>query len=357
MSGMFGAPIGISAAEQDQRSNILGALQGMEALGRIEQRPAQTRLINAQAAAAEGELEEKRQLAELASNTAKARAAAAQGHTLTVDNLRPQPTSLASPLLDMLAMGEKRGVSPGTLAPLAKQAAEIQHKEAQTASARAEEVKRNLDAQAKQLDLYGSFAMAGLQGPQQYAQARMQMEAAGIPTGKLPADWRAAVPMLRGIVTSSLKAKEAIELDMKKEQDAAQRARWGSANARDAEAVKTAQARTKLLKERTSVLHKNGGSGSKEETEAQKELRLARKAEREAKERKEFPAAPLDPEAREPGKTYTAANGVRFTWMMDPETGKGVGVPLPGVAKGVPGLSLRADDEDEDDALSEEDEE
>lgn len=317
MSGMFGAPIGISAAEQDQRQNILGATQAMEALGRIGMQPAETRLRTAQADAAEAAARERKQMEELAAGVARARTAAAAGRTLTVaDEPRARP-SMAQPLLDLLAAGEAQGTSPVLLAPYAKQAAEIQQKEASTASARAEEVKRKLDAEQKKAELIGSFAMAGLQGPQQYAQALMQLEAQGIPTDAFPRDWRQAVPMLKGAVAQSMEAKEKIDRDRMQVHEDGQQKRWNAQNAESDARIATTKARTELIKTRTDALKKAGGAGSKEETEGQKELRLARKAAREAKERKEFPPMPLDPKdiSFTVGKSFTDKQGRKLTMV------------------------------------------
>ncbi len=49
MADMFGAPVGIGAAEADQRQNVLGGLQAYETVGKIEQQPAQKALLEAHA--------------------------------------------------------------------------------------------------------------------------------------------------------------------------------------------------------------------------------------------------------------------------------------------------------------------
>lgn len=349
MADMFGAPIGIGAAEQDMRQVALGGLQAQKLLGEIAEQPDRARLVRAhaelyesQAAKAREEANDARKLAELSA------AAAARGQIATVDDLNPRVPRSGADYLEQLAdLAVDRGVSPKTTADLYTKAAGIRQKEAATLSAQATQQVRQLDAGLKRAERLGALATMGLQGPQQYAQMRMLAAQEGLSVDHLPQDFNAARPLLQGVISSSMSAKDTIEAKRKEIHDAAQKARWNSSNARDSAAVKLAEKRGALIEERTKQIQKNGGSGSPEAKKAAEEMAATRRAIREAKVRKEFPPAPLDPSARQPGKTYTAADGkTRFIWDLDPQSGKYVAVVLGGVDYGSVGAGAQDEDAD-----------
>ena len=320
MADMFGAPIGIGAAEQDMRQNVLGALQAQDMLGKIEMQPAQRRMTEAHARlyGAEADLKEaqardQRTMQEIAQGVAAARQAATRGELLTVENQPTRPRSLAEPYVQMLAEAERRGVSPMVTEKIATQAAGILQKEAAAVNSAAQAQIHKIDMQAKAAERVGSLAQMGLAGPQQYAQARMMMAQEGIPTQELPEDFQQAVPMLQGLVDQSMKAKDKLDLSRKDLHEKAQEKLWKSSEARNYAAVKTATAREELVKERTSLLRKNGGATSPEAKAHKEELTAATKARREAAERKEFPQMPIDPAAIQLGKSYTDKQGRRIT--------------------------------------------
>lgn len=349
MADMFGAPIGIGAAEQDMRQAALGGLQAQKLLGEIAEQPDRARLTrahadlySAQADKAREEASDARKLVELSA------AAAAQGRIATVDDLDPKAPQSGADYLERLAgLAADKGVSPKTTADLYTKAAGIRQKEAATLSTQATEQVRKLDAGLKRAERLGALATMALQGPEQYAQARMIAAQEGLPVDRLPQSLDAARPMLQGLITSSMSAKDTIEAQRKEIHDKAQKARWDSSNARDSAAVKLAEKRGMLIEERTKQIQKNGGSGSPEAKKAAEEMAATRRAIREAKVRKEFPPAPLDPSARQPGKTYTAADGkTRFIWDLDPQSGKYVAVVLGGVDYGSVGAGVQDEDAD-----------
>lgn len=350
MSAMFGAPIGIGAAEQDMRQAALGGLQAQKLLGEIAEQPDHARLTRAhaelyegQAAKARAEASDAQKLAELSA------AAAAQGRIATVDDLDPKTPQSGADYLERLAgLAADKGVSPKATADLYTKAAGIRQKEAAALSAQATEQVRKLDAGAKRAERIGALATMALAGPEQYAQARMLAAQEGLPIDKLPQSLDAARPLLQGLISSSMSAKDTMEAKRKEIHDTAQKARWDSANARDSASVKLAEKRGALIEERTKLIKKNGGSGSPEAQAASREMATTRRAIREAKVRKEFPPAPLDPSARQPGKTYTAADGkTRFIWDLDPQSGKHVAIVLGGVDYGSVGAGTDdAGDED-----------
>jgi hypothetical protein len=350
MADMFGAPIGIGAAEQDMRQAALGGLQAQKLLGEIAEQPDHARLTRAQAELYEGQAAKARAEASDAQKLAElSAAAAAQGRIATVDDLDPKTPHSGADYLERLAgLAADKGVSPKTTADLYTKAAGIRQKEAATLSAQATQQVRQLDAGLKRAERVGALATMALAGPEQYAQARMIAAQEGLPIDKLPQSLDAARPLLQGLISSSMSAKDTMEAKRKELHDTAQKARWDSANARDSATVKLAEKRGELIEERTKLIKKNGGSGSPEAQAASREMAATRRAIREAKVRKEFPPAPLDPSARQPGKTYTAADGkTRFIWDLDPQSGKHVAIVLGGVDYGSVGAGTDdAGDED-----------
>lgn len=355
MSDMFGAPIGIGAAEQDIRQAALGQLQAQKLLGEIAEQPDHAKLVRAhvelyaaQAEKARAAAAEQKKLADLSTEMA------AQGRDATVNDLG-EPLSGADYLEQFAQLAANKGISPVTTASLYAKAAEIRQKEAATLSTQAREKVWQLDVAKKRAERIGALATLGLQGPQQYDQMRMLAVQEGLPIDQLPQDFTAARPVLQGFVTSSMTAKDTIDTERRKIHEAAQEKRWQSANARDSASVKLAEKRGELITERTQLLRKNGGGTSAEAKEAAQEMAATRRAIREAKVRKEFPPAPLDPSARQPGRTYTAADGkTRFLWDRDPRTGKNVAIVLSGADYGSVGggkddvEDLPSDNEGED---------
>ena len=376
MADMFGAPMGIGAAEADVRQNVQGALLAQKTLGEIAAQPADlelkqahARLYGAEADLKAAEVANQKAMAELALR------ARTQGRTATTDDLGAdgKPKSLAAPLERLFNFAEAEGTNPMLTAGIAKKIAEIKQKEASAASSAETQQLNALKGQRERMEMRGSFAAAALQaGPNGYAQV-LQAAISRLPPdqaqelAKLPQTFAAAQPLLKAAVTESMQALDKVKLDEKAIQDKAQRARWDSANAASNQAVKTGQARESLIKERTEVLKKNGGEGTGASKEAREELTLSRRALRLARERKEFPPAPLDPGQRELNKTYTAADGSRFLWTQNPATGKGAALlltPAPGTkaataaaASEPSGRRTGAQMEESDDDVSAEDEE
>lgn len=316
---MFGAPIGIGAAEQDMRQGALGGLQAQKLLGEIAEQPDHARLTrahadlySAQAAEHAATALDQQKLAELATTMA------AQGRVATVDDLSAKtPRSGADYLEQLAGLATDRGVSVKTTAGLYEKAAGLRQKDAAAGASAATETVRRLDAAQKRATRIGELASGALQGQAQYDQARMLAAQEGLPIDRLPQDLEAARPLLQGLITSSMTAKDGIELKRKEAHDAAQEKLWKSTEAHNTATTKTAEARTDLIRERTTQLQKNGGKGSPQEQAARAELTASRKALREARERKEFPALPLDPKSAAfvAGKTFTDRQGRRIAYV------------------------------------------
>jgi hypothetical protein len=367
---MFGAPFGISAAEDQINENALASVKALHTLGEIQQQPADLALKQAHAryygglaAEAEGKARDLEVMQKLEEGLQAAKVAAAKGQILTVaePGTSAAAKSLAAPLEQMLQYGDASGAPARLLAPLAEKASLIRQHEASAGSAQAEEQVRKLDAAQKHAQRVSAFAAAALATPAAYDQLKAQAASEGFQVNQLPQQWNAAA--LQGLRDSGIEADKQITLAREAIKEKAQEGRWASSNARDAASVKLSGARLENVKERTKQLVKNGGEGSPEAKAAKEELRLSREALRKARDRKEFPPAPLDPAAREFEKQYSAANGARFLWSKDPATGKGVAVllsPPPGTkaAAGIASLPAgKADAESSDEDAGEGEEE
>ena len=333
MTELTGISAGFRAAEEDQRKTVMGALQAQEALGNLAMQPARQQLLQAQADTATAQVQDQQKMADIARIVAAKRA---QGVDATTNDLTVagRPKSLADPYIQMFEEAARQGVSPLITEKLAATASQIQQREASAASAQTTQQLNQLKQVRERLEMRGSFAAAALEaGPAQWAQMR-QAAVDRSPPGqeselaKLPQDWQAAQPMLKAALTESLQGKDFLTMKERELQDGAQRARWGSANAKATADVEYMKKKGVFLEAKQAHLGKNGGTDSPEVQRAREEMTLSRRALREARDRKEFPLAPLDPAARELNKTYTAANGVRFLWAINPATGKGAAVQL-----------------------------
>ncbi len=334
---MFGAPYGISAAEDQINQNALSGLKAMHTLGEIQQQPVDMQLKQAHARyygglaqEAEAKARDLQTMQQLEAGVAAARLAAAQGQTLTVEDRVPGTAaaqkSLADPLREDLAIMQKLGAPTRMQLPLVEKISQIAQHEAAAASSAATQQTQQVKAGVEKAKRISSFAQAALDTPEAYPQLKMQAAQEGFKVDALPPEWNAKA--LTALRDSGIEAAKMLQLKETASLDAAHKARWGASNAQSAAAVKLAGARTDLVKERLDVLKKTGGEGSPEVKAGREELRLSREALRKARDRKEFPPAPLDPAAREVGKNYTAANGARFMWTKDPASGKPVAVLL-----------------------------
>ena len=329
---MFGAPYGISAAEDQINQNTLTGLKAAQLLGEIGMQPIEMELKKAHAqyykgmaAEREAKARDLETLQKLEAGVTAAKSAADQGKTLTVEDM-PKTTSMADPLEQLVQAGQQQGVSARLLAPLAEKASLIKQHEATAASADARQQLNQIRTGRERAQQVAAFASAALQTPEAYDTLRMQAANQGFKVDTLPQKWDARV--LTALRDSGITADKQLQLREKEIQDTAQRKRWDSSNARDGATIVKAKAQTELVRERTNVLRKHGGEDSPEVKAGKEELRLSREALRKARDRKEFPPAPLDPAQREPNKTYTAANGARFMWTKDPTSGKMVGMVL-----------------------------
>lgn len=284
------------------------AQSGFTAAANRERTEAQTQLLTMQSMQAANELQSQAELNDLA------KAAAAQGRIATVEDIPSgKSRSLADSLIHMLELGEKRGVSPIKLAPLAAKAAEIQQHEAAALSSQSAMQENQWQTAEQRGRLLAATAQAALAQPEMYDQIMMQATQQGLPTDRFPSVFDARA--LAAIRDTGIGALDRIKLERQKVQDAAQRVRWAAAIAASNASVKTNQAREELIKTRTHFLNKNDGAGSGASAESLKLLSASRAATMAAKERKEFPPMPIDPEdyAFEVGKSFTDRKGRKLT--------------------------------------------
>jgi len=350
MADMFGAPLGIGAAERDQRDVVLGGLNAVKTMGEIEAQPvdlqmkrAHTRVYDATAAKMEQERATEEAFAALARGGAGQAGAGGPGLTQ------------ADQLSDLASKAINAGfVTKGT--ELAGKAAQIAARYASAGASNAAEQVRLVNAAKGRISMMGGIANAALEANTQagYDQARMQAIEAGIDPSSLPEDFAAAKPTLKLLVDQSVKAIEKLKLKEDQLNGISKRGLQGVQ-------AKVAQKRGELIDARTDIARrdydeqvKNGGRFSLGALEARDTRTKLNQQKLEMNDRKEFPPAPVNPAAREIGKRYTAADGSKFLWTTDPATGKPVGqllaVPKSTVPKAASaaGDDLEFDDDEED---------
>lgn len=320
MSDMFGAPIGIAAAETDQRQVVQGALLAQKTLGEIAAQPADlalkeahARLYGAEADLKQAQVADQKTMQELAEGVAKARQAARQGVVLTADDLRGakgEPKSLAEPYEEMLALAADRGVSPLVTEKLAKDAATIRKNEATAASAQAEEKVRRITAQEKSLEMIGAGASALLEGgPANYARLKagmIEQTPPGQPSlvGWLPMDYASAVPLLRAAVTQSMKAKDKLRNDREAAMQPVKKALYQAQTGKAVAGTQLANQRYNLAVQKFNNIKKYDGDESESAHEGRQSMNTRRDVLNYTVMNKEYPQASADPASWVDGKPY-----------------------------------------------------
>lgn len=296
MSGMFGAPVGISAAEQDMRQGALGGLQAQKLLGEIAAQPAaqaltkaHARLYGAEADVKQAGLADQKVLAQIGANIAAKRA---QGETITVDDLKPPKTQ--EDYLQEFAEASMGKVSPDVTAKLLEKAAAVRQHNASAAASKALEAERGLIAQQKKAERIGALAASALQGPAQYAQARMIAAQEGLPIDRLPQSLEAARPLLQGLVTSSMAAKDSLHLKIQQVTEARQAANSTKDNAKKDAQIAVLEQRERAIKLNADLVEKFGGENTKATINAKNAAAAAKTAVANLKTAKQFIPLPID---------------------------------------------------------------
>ena len=370
MAELWGAPNGIIAADELQRKNFLSGLEAQKVLLDVQKQPYEIdklqadaahqralagvnalTAIKAQRALATDETLRQASVAadaEIAAREKLVAEKAAQGTNATVADLgadgKVPVNSATARTEEMIRQAVKRGASEMELIPLRKELSLIYQQDASAAHSRAQAFEQQMQARGKQQDEYASLANYMKKGPKEYAAGLQQaMQIPGLNLSKVPPVWsQDAVRMLDAVTSSVVKEKDRIDLQIKQQTADAATLRAKADQARAGTDAMVAGERVKLMRARRDKIEAELGDGSSEKSEATRALTQLRDVNRDAKLKKDFPPAPIDPTARRLGQTYTAANGTRFIWENDPRTNKPVARVIAG------GKSSTPDDDSED---------
>jgi len=339
MAELFGAPLGMIAADEQSRQNALVGLEAQKVMNTLALQPSQIALneahtgyYGAQIAEANAKVEAARVMQRLGEGfTADQQklkgvidGAAAQGKTATVADLKGvgQKVSTAQPLKDFAAYAAGKGAPPTVLAQLYGEIATIEEKEAQGAW-RNQQVLSDQDKTARDLRTeIGGIAAAAAESPQQYAAIMMNQELRNRLPPELTGSYDADRNTLRAIGQASMDAnKQADNRRQQAELDARQ-ANFKANQARRDAAVALADAKYLLTVERFEQLVKNGQALTDAGLEAKRAVAEAARARTAAAQEKATPQLPLDPGSRKLNQSYMLPDGRTARWEVDPATKK-----------------------------------
>lgn len=300
---MFGAPAGISAAQQDIRENLLAGVKAQEVMGKIAQQPLEAEVLRQHGRYYGAEADVKLAgLRDIQLMSQLGERMAAQGRVGTVEDLdavQAGPKSQATPLEQMVEMAQDAGVSELTLTKMRKDIALIRQREAAGAASQSAQVLSGLKQQEEQNTLIGSSAQALLAGgPEQFSQRLMALADRVPPElakvlGKVPQDFYAARPILEAAIANSMRVKDRIEADRKAERDKALApritAQTAAANARTAESKE----RLRLTRIKADNEAKYGGPNAEASIAAKYGTAASKQAYADNLDRAHFKALPL----------------------------------------------------------------
>jgi hypothetical protein len=328
MAELFGAPVGFLAAGEEQRANVTNTMAALKSMGEIAQQPADlalkqshARYYSAEAAQKEAETADLQAMAKLEAEYN----ANAQGRNATVGDLgQGPPKSQAEQLMSFADFAEAKGAPLRVTGKIRKDASAILAQEA-TARWRGQEsatsARRESIAKMQQVS---NIASAAAESPQAFLQTIQDPEkAALLPLDKMDGDWAQHQRVLRTIAKAGQDSLARARLEEQQRTTELTKVRTQATVAASAAQADLARARRDEVVDRTQRVIKNGGEKSPEAAAVKQSQVEAQAAALEAKVRKEFPPAPLDPAARLPNTNYTAADGkTRFRWEKDPATGQ-----------------------------------
>jgi hypothetical protein len=349
MADLFGAPVGFLAAGEEQRANVTNTLGALKTMGDIAQQPvdmalkqAHARYYGAEAGLKEAEAANLQMMAQLEAQFH------AQGKNPTVEDLArgpQQPQSQADQLMAMAAFAEDRGAPISITGKMRASAATILEHEAIAGYRNAQQQREAQRTLTERQTRVSNVAATAAESPQAYMTVLQDPELSGLLPRQLTGDWNTD----RGVLSTIAKAGQD---SIRRARLAQQQQEVGLTAARSQATIANAQASADLAKarrleveDRTERIKKNGGERSVEAADAKRSVVEARRAAREAKDRKEFPPMPLDPKLVIPGQSYTGANGTRYTIVGKAANGNPVGRP---VAVSAPSTAAPTDDEEED---------
>lgn len=356
MADLFGAPLGFLAGGEEQRANVTNTMGALKAMGEIAQQPADLALKQAHARlfGAEAGLKEAEAADMLAMTQLEARFNA-QGKNATAEDLAAEPgrpRSQADYMMQLADFAEQNGAPLRYTGKIRKDASMILEHEAIAGYRDAQRQREQQRYVTERQTRLSNAAAVAAESPQGYMNVLQDPELSQLlPTRQLSGDWNTDRRVLDTIAKAGQDSIRRARLVQQQTEVGLTAQRTQATVASAAASADLARARKDLVIERKNNLIKNGGETSPSAAEARREATAARKAATDAKLRKEFPSAPLDPGARMFNQTYTAADGkTRFVWMKDPVTGKGVGRVLdtgtaPAASRAAPAAT---DDEEED---------
>ena len=347
MAELFGAPLGMMAADEQSRQNALVGLEAQKVMNTLALQPSQIALnqahtgyYGAQTAAENAKVEAASVMQRLGAGfTADQKLRqgvideqAAKGQTATVADLKGagQKVSTAQPLKDFAAYALGIGAPPTVLEKIYGEIATIEEKEAVGLWRNKESEVAQDKMQRDQRTEVGGIAAAAAESPQQYAAIMMNPELRNRLPKELTGSYTTDRTVLRAIGQASMDAnKQADNRRQQAELDARQANFNAGQSKRDAQ-VALADAQYLLAVERYEQLAKNGQAVTDAGIDAKKAVSAAARARTAAAADKAAPQLPLDSKARVLNKSYTLPDGRTATWETDPATGK-------------PGLNVRED--------------
>jgi len=349
MAELFGAPLGMMAADEQSRQNALVGLEAQKVMNTLALQPSQIALnqahtgyYGAQTAEAQAKADAANVMQRLGAGfTADQQLRqgvidekAAKGQIATVADLKGagQKVSVAQPLKDFAAYAAGKGAPPTVLKDIYGEIATIEEKEAQG-------LWRNTEATAAQDKMerehrteIGGIAAAAAASPAQYRafilnpDLQARFGAKNLLTGSYDAD----KVTLQTIAQASMDAnKQADNRRQQAELDARQ-ANFNAGESKRNAQVAVTDAQFLLAMERYENLVKNGQAVTDAGIEAKKAVTAAARVRTATAADKAAPQLPLDSKARVLNKSYTLPDGRIATWETDPATGR-------------PGLNVRED--------------
>ncbi len=353
MADLFGAPLGILAAEENNRASTLSGLKAVEMLGAIAQQPADLALKQAharefvaQAAEREAKTSELQRLAGIHARVTGLPLTADQVDSKTGTAKQRDP---AQELFDYADAMKTAGATEADVLPFIEKGAKVRQQLASASHAQAQMEEQKALAAKEQRKKLGATASALLASPQNYAQMMMSGQVDPELAKNLPKDYAMAKPILEFI------SRSAIEAD-KKEELRLNELRTKAAQASSAAATSVATARVSVLEKRGKILQddvdhigKVGGKYSPEVIAAKAADAQNKKSLAQARDAKMFPGIPVDPKFAEVGKSYTLPDGRRVTLVGKTRDGKYQVQPVAAAAAiGTPAIDNTPDEEDLD---------
>lgn len=341
MAELFGAPVGMIAADEQSRQNVLVGLEAQKVMNTLALQPSQIALnqahtgyYGAQAAEADAKTQAAKVMQRLGEGfTADQQRrqgtidkSASQGQIATVADLKDvgQKVSTAQPLKDFAAYAAGEGAPPTVLEELYGKIATIEEKEAQGAW-RNQEVLASQDKVSRDRRTeIGGIAAAAAASPAQYRAFMLNPDlqtrfgAKNLLTGSYDAD----KVTLQTIAQASMDANKQADNRLQQAEAEARRARFEAGQSMRDAAVALTDAKYLFAVERYELLAKNGQADAEAGIAAKKEVAAAARARTAAAENKAYPPMPLDPKARVPNQWYSLPDGGKARWEIDSDTGK-----------------------------------